>query len=338
MKSDNHVKVKRNGFRILLINTILIIIVITFNIVIRNKTTISVDLDEGTQIVSAIKTYGDYFELISNVSIAILGISLIVSMFILYKENKHVSKRLEVLVNKFDQVGLSKVEVNNPILTEYDKQILNAWNRSVNEIDYLNELREKYFKNMVHDLKTPIQILTMNIEMIKFDYPENKYVLAVEEELKQLEKSVTNYLMIEKITFFESVNNVEVNIDAYFHNIIYRYKLLDCNISFYNYSGHSVLSLDQSMVNRIFENIVDNAIKYGIGRDVLIVITENTFEIINTVAENEEIGDIFSQERTYSLLGNGLGVEIINTYIRLLNWSIESYKVKDKFIVSIVYK
>lgn len=289
----------------------------------------------GSQVITVTETYAEYFAILSKLSFSIFLVSLIISMVILYRENKNISTRLDVLVNEFNDAGMSSIECENPILTEYDLQIINAWNRSVNEIEQLNELREKYFKNMVHDLKTPIQILAMNIEMLKLKYESNEYAEAIENELSILERSVTNYLMIEKITFFQNICRSEININTYFDNIKMRYAQLNFSVEIFNYHQNNYINTDKAMLNRIIENLVDNAIKYGAKQMMSIVISPTTIELINSVGPDVQLGNIFKEGRKYSIMGNGLGVEIIKTYITLLEWEINAEQTGNDFIVTI---
>lgn len=318
-------------------NFLLAAFIFGLNIYIRSLTTIEVSVVDSSPIVEVISTYADQYEIITVVSMIILIVSLTISIYVLISENKKIFTRLNFLVGLFDQVGLSKIESDNEILTDYDMQVIDAWNRSVDEIDYLNELRENYFKNMVHDIKSPIQILSMNIEMLKLSNADNDFVLAIEEELKILEKSVTNYLMVEKITFFEKVENINLNIDQYFEKIKDRYGRLNYKIEVQRDPKIENIYTDKTMFSRIVENLIDNGIKYGVGKKIHILIEKNQIVFTNELNVETEIPDIFSRKRHYSLMGNGLGVEIINTYIRLLGWSIQSKTIEKKFIVTIEY-
>lgn len=333
----NRANPRRNNVIIVVSNFILAIVIIGLNIYIRSFNTIRINMVDGKQAIEVIDLYADYYEIISFISLAILLCSLFISIYVLTKENKRIYKRLNFLVGLFDEVGLSKIESDNKILTDYDMQVIEAWNRSVAEIDYLNELREKYFKNMVHDLKSPIQVLSMNIEMMKLAAPDDEFVIATEEELKILEESVRNYLLIEKITFFEKVEKENINIDEYFKHIINRYSKLNYKININHSSKIEEIYTDRTMFNRIVENLIDNGIKYGADLKINIIIDNETIVFTNKLEQQKEILDIFSKSRQYSVMGNGLGVEIINTYIKLLGWKIDSKTIGNEFVVTIKY-
>lgn len=340
LRLNNKLNSKHLSIIIVVLNFILAVIIFGVNIYIRSLTTIQVNIVNDKQVVEVVSSYADYYEIITIISSIILIFSLTTSLYIIISDHKKISKRLSVLVGLFDQVGLSKIESDNKVLTDNEMQVIDAWNRSVEEIDYLNELREKYFKNMVHDIKTPIQILSMNIEMLKLSHhnpDDDEFVLAIDDELKILEKSVTNFLMIEKITFFEKVESADLNIDNYFQKIIDRYARLDCRIVVKHNPEIESIYTDEAMFSRIVENLIDNAIKYGIGKKITIVIEADSIVFTNDLKDDVDIADIFGRERHYSLMGNGLGVEIINTYIKLLGWSITSQTSNKQFIATIKY-
>lgn len=332
MKAKKQLKIKRYNLNFVVINFVIAVVIIRLNVYIRSQTVVEVSIKNGIQQIETVRKFSAIFDELMVISIIILVTSLLYSIYVLSKENRKVSKRLQVLVDQFNEVGLSKISDIDPILTEFDMQVIDAWNRSVSEIDYLNELREKYFKNMVHDLKTPIQVLAMNIQLLKLDV-ENENLDSMVEELKVLEKSVNNYLMIEKITFFEKVNMSKVDIDEYFEHLTIRYSKLNFDITSYNLNENKYINTDKLMFSRITENISENALKYGIGRSMEIEIYDNKIIFSNLIDPTSKVGDIFSEKRNYSIMGNGLGVDIINTYVKLLNWTIHSEQKDNYFIV-----
>lgn len=333
-----HKKVQTHNLKIVIINLIITTVVVILNIYIRAEKQIVVKIEDQARYLSVVNTYGDYIKIISYISVIALIVCIIVSVYMLMSYNKALADRHNTLVGYFEQVGLSKIDVHDPILTDYDLQVIDSWNESVKKIDCLNELREKYFKNMVHDLKTPIQILKMNIRMLSIDLPDNEYAEAIKEELEILEKSVTNYLILEKITFFEKVNLQSLEFDKYFNHIKERYNNMDFEINTFEINNTKLILTDETMFTRIVENLIENAIKYSSEKSIDIYLENETLIFVNKVDSKENIGNIFTGARKYSRMGNGLGVEIINTYIKQLNWSISSSHEKNEFQVFITFK
>ncbi len=318
-------------------NFVIIILFIIINVYIHSQTVIMVDNIDGASVLKVTKKYSEHFQMLTIISLIIIIGCMSTSMVILVVDNLRVNERLNALINQFDGVGLSKLSDHNPVLTEYDKRIIAAWNRSVSEVDSLNEKRESYFKNMVHDLKTPIQLLSMNIQMIKEDIIGNEYIEALEEELSLLNEMVINFLFIEKITYFEKANKTEVYIEEYFKHITNRYSTLGYTVEVNLKQKKETIFTDEMMLSRIVENIIENAVKHGRGESMKVNVYDNRIEFVNKVKEYDNIGDIFKRKRSYSIIGNGLGTEIINTYINLLEWSISSQQFDGEFQVVIKF-
>lgn len=325
------------NIKIIIFNAFIITIIVLINIIIHTRNQIEVKIEDNIKYFQVKPIFENYFHIVTFLSIVVLIICLITSILVLMQYNRKIDRRLQVLVGYFEEVGLSRITPNNPILTEYDLQVIDSWNRSVAEIDYLNELREKYFKNMVHDLKTPIQILKINLRMVKGKNVDDiEYIHALKEELDILEKSVTNYLLIEKISFFEKINLINLNFTDYFNMIAERYKLMDFDINTLVANSDGFIKTDETMFTRISENLIENSIKYGSTNNITIILDHKTIKFINRVDNPNELGNIFEGKRQYSMLGNGLGVEIVKTYIKVLNWQIESWQ-KDNEFVAIIY-
>ncbi len=315
-----------------MVNFIVVFMVIAINICIKSINVVNVEVVNGSQTVTYVKKYSEYFTLINYLTMIVLFLCVIITVIIIIVDNRKVVKRFDYLVGLFDNVGLTKINPDNSKLTEYDMQVINAWNCSIEEISQLNELREKYFKNMVHDLKTPVQLLKMNLEMLELEQADNEYVVALFEELDSLEKNINNYLLVEKITFFEKVNKERFSIENYLVHQVERYKKLEFDVIVK--TDIEYIITDVKMFGRIIENVIDNAVKYGCENCVYIEINQNQMIFKNRVCD-DNLGNIFSKQRQYSISGNGLGVEIINTYISLLGWKISSEQVDDIFVVTI---
>lgn len=326
------IHLKPTKIKVAILNFAIVFLTIAINLYIKSINVVNVELANGSQTISYVEKYADYYDVINYITFAILLLCVIITVVSIIIDNRKIIKRFNYLVSLFENVGLSKIRPDKSKLTEYDMQVVDAWNSSIEEISQLNELREKYFKNMVHDLKTPVQLLKMNVEMLEFDQGDNEYLTALSDELKNLEKNINNYLLVEKITFFEKVQKEQFLISDYFSYQIKRYKKLEFDVIIN--TNVSAINADRKMFGRIVENIIDNAMKYGSEKKIYIDIDAEKMTFTNKV-DTTNLGNIFVQKRNYSVSGNGLGIEIINTYIRLLGWKVSSEQIDNQFIVTI---
>lgn len=322
--------------KLYIFNCFVITIIIVVNVLIRSVTIVHVYVEDGVQTISMVNKYYNYFQVMTVVSLVIVLVCFLGSIVILSYQKNQVSKKYNYLVNQFENIGLSKIEVTNSLLTDYDMGIITAWNNSVDEIEKMHLSRERYFKNMVHDLKTPIQLLKSNIQMYNLEHEPNQYVDSIAIETVNLEKTVMNYLLIEKIAFFEKVNKEYINPIKFFDPFIRRFDKLDLQIEITLIRATYIYS-DRKMLTKIVDNLCENAMKYRSSGPLTVVVTDKTITFSNKVDPEKKLGNIFVNERSYSNTGNGLGSEIISTYVGLLEWKVSSKQVDQHFIVTINY-
>lgn len=314
----------------------MITVIILLNAFIRSITVVHVYVEDGVQTISMVNKYYNYFQLLTVISLLIILVCFLGSIVILSYQKNKVSQKYAYLVKLFDDIGISKIEINNTLLTEYDMGIINAWNNSIDEIEKMHQSRERYFKNMVHDFKTPIHLLKSNVQMYNLEYEPNEYVDSIAIETVNLEKTVTNYLIIEKISFFEKVNKEYINPIKFFDPFVQRFSKLDLQIEVTLIKATYIYS-DRKMLSKIVENICENAMKYRSHGSLTIIISDTDIKFINFIDEQKEVGNIFANQRKYSRSGNGLGTEIISTYANLLEVKVSSKQVDNKFVVTIEY-
>lgn len=333
MKSTKKKNRSLNGLYIFAI--LIVIVIVVINTIIRSVTVVQVRYDQGEKVIVELKKYADVFPLLTQISIIAFFVIIVIILLFTAKSNYHNKKRLEELTRIFESVGLDKVDTENSILDTSDLIVIEAWNRSIEEVTSINEKREKYFSQMIHDLNTPIQILKMNAKMniLKDD---KKYAQVIEDQLKELERRISNFLYIEKISYFEKPDFRPIVMQTYLKEIGEWFKVLSIDITV-NYASKEIVYItDKAMYGKILQNLIENAIKYGRDKRIVINVTDNKLEVINYIADDLELGNIFAEKkRYYSQNGNGLGVEIIKTYANLLNLQIESETSDGKFIVTI---
>lgn len=319
--------------RLLLINFITTIVIIIVNVYVRSQTVMEINVENGIQKLETIKKYYDIFPQLTIYSFSILIIMLIISIALIFSSQNKMRKRLEQLTTSFEHANLSKIKNDNPIYTDEDLIILEAWNKSIDNINSQVQRREKYFNSMVHDFKTPIQILRLNMQMELLENGDSKYKQKINEELKLFEDMIMRYLKIEKIAFFETPKFEQVKLQPILENLSEKYANLDYKVDFKDIDSTCEVVIDQYMFDKIAVNLIDNPMKYGVDDTIIISKTGNTIYFknrISTALDNENIFE--TKSRNQSLKGNGLGVVIIKTYIELLEWNISS-KVEDNYFV-----
>ncbi len=326
------------NLRIYLINGIIIISVIIVNIVVRSKSTVTIKQVDGEKIINITKQYGDYFTIISLISVAIIIFALVLSIIYLMKSHFKVQDRLNKLIEVFEHSNLKPIDIEKHQINKDDVMIVQTWNSLVNDLNDLNEKRDEYFKRMIHDFKSPIHIAKANIQLYRLT-ESNEYIDSVLEEINSLESEIERFLVIEKIEYFEKPNRENVNIIEVVEKIAIGYKQDDFNIKITNEASTNEYFIDRRMFKKVVENIIENAYKYSANPEVDITFYANRIEFSNKLQKEQNIGNIFDgQERLISTAGNGLGVSIIAKYGEMNNWEVYSKQKDNIFTVTLKLK
>ncbi len=241
-----------------------------------------------------------------------------------------------MITSLFSNVGFNKIEVADSILTEHDLVIIDAWNKSINEIIHLTNKREQYFSFMVHDLKKPVHILQADLELYDSQDDIMELITKLNEELSYLEYEITKYLHIEKISFFEKANLKERNITKLLTKYADEYKKLGLDIKIIDELNEKTILTDEVMLDKIVANLCQNAYKYSSNMQLNIILRDGELKFVNESTNKILTQDIFDMgSRQFSDSGNGLGSQIICKYIQLLNWEISSSFINETFEVKI---
>lgn len=325
--------------RLLLINFFVMITIIIINVYIRSQTIVEITAVDNKQTIETVQKYYDLFPTVTMYSLIILVLTLVISGIILAKSQYALNKRLQLLKTEFEQSSLSKIDETNTIYTEEDLIIIKAWNESIENINAQAQKREKYFNGMVHDFKTPLHILRLNMQMEVLENGKSRYKEKISEELTSFEEMIMRYLLVEKISFFEKPKPELRNLDKLFNHQKEKYKQLNYKINVESALNGREILVDEYMFDKVMSNVIDNAMKYGIENQMWINVIDNVIYLENKVENFQLDEDIYnSGKRVDSKKGNGLGVEIVNTYIALLGWRISSQVSDNQFIVKIEFK
>lgn len=337
---DMYSKLRRASKRfpnliILLANAIVVTMVVITNVYIRSLTTVNIETVEGVKKVAVVKAYYQYFHLLTTTSILIVVTCLSISIYILIYQRRQVEKRLNALTSQFSNVGISKISRDNQLFTDDELVVIDTWNSNVDIIEKQVKDREKYLNLMVHDFKVPIQILKSNVQLYNLKHEENKYINAIHDELLDLERDVLTYLVVEKINHFEKTDLQRCDLKQLFNQVSYRYNGLGFDVLVAIKTEDYVIETDITMLLKIVDNIIENAMKHGCGTWINLAVHDDRIEFINQIDTND-VGDIFSCEKRHlSANGNGLGVEIIKTYANLLGYCVSSHTEDNQFIVTL---
>lgn len=324
--------------RITVINGILILLIIAFNIAIHIPGEIEIALIDGSQVITATKKFGEYFNIVSLVSTMLIFLILLLSLIYMFFEHKKVSNRLNKLVNAFETANGQPIIIEKSNFKDNELEIINAWNANITELNELNEKRDNYFKRMIHDFKAPMHVIKANLKLFGLDHPEgDEYIDIVIEEVANLERDIENFLVLEKIDYFEKKNNHLMDIKSLIDPLKIAYSTKGMEFVIEYKTNDTQIVADQVMLRRIIDNLVENAYKYSNNCRIKIIVYAGYISFENNVDTGLAINNIFATNtRNYSQSGNGLGVSIIKKYVEINGFDIYSEKKDDVFIVNLI--
>ena len=171
---------------------------------------------------------------------------------------------------------------------------------------------DRFTKDLVHDLNTPVTSIMLNTRLLKKN--------ANEKELKQIsriENSATSisalYANLEILLDEHNLIKENFNIKSLTDEIIEIYKISYPNIDFNLEFKEEVLYSNKEAVRRIVDNIISNACKYSIDRNpnINIIYQNDILSIKDNGKGIKYPKKIF--ERTYreNNLGHGIGMHIV---------------------------
>ena len=214
-----------------------------------------------------------------------------------------------------------------------------------------NKSLQKMITNMAHDLRTPLTSaigyidLLRNKELAKAD--REKYISIIEERLNRLSYLITNFFEFSKVVSkneeleFEKENLIEIleiTIANFYEDFSKEKRKIDLNCELTKIE----LFTNQSLLTRIFDNLIINAYKHS-KSDLTIhleKIQENIkIEFINKLEEekldtNAMFDEFYTTDISRTKGNTGLGLAIAKEFVQRLNGKI--YAEKDKGFLKII--
>jgi len=187
-------------------------------------------------------------------------------------------RKLKREINKFagGDLNIKNVSRGNDEIGD----VANAFYDAVMQIKKLNESRQLFLRNIMHELKTPITKGRIAVEMIE-NSKNQKRLVGVFEKLEDL---INEFASIERVTSGFGLSKVSVySIDEIIDEAV-RLAMVEKENVRTNLEEHYCFSVDFKLFTIAMKNMIDNAIKYSDDKSVEIWVNRYYIAFINSGA------------------------------------------------------
>lgn len=298
--------------------------------------------------------------LIMNVG---LGIAFLLTLFLLVYIGKKVLKPFHNMTNL--SYELAKGNLSTPINEEKSK----FFGRFLWGMDMLRENLEsnkekelalqKEKKTLIlslsHDIKTPlsaIKLYTKALSQNLYDTEEKQTeaLQGIDKNVKEIEKYVSEIVAASREDFL----NLEVQVgEVYLSQVMttiqtyYQDKLSTLHTNFLvEDMEECLLKADKDRLVEVFQNMMENAIKYGDGKEIRITLREEEdckllcVENTGCSLKEEELPNLFDSfyrgSNSQGVKGSGLGLYICRELMKKMDGEVFAELKDGRFLVTVV--
>lgn len=293
---------------------------------------------------------GTFLSVLLSIMLALVAFTL-TFIFLERRRNKYI----EYIFDSIERISKGDLTKEIKVLAEDELSLmarnLNTMQLRIRKLIEQERISEKskneLITNIAHDLRTPLTSILGYLELLEKNKsltPEQKekYTSIAFEKSKKLEVLVEDLFSYTKMTYGKLAINVEnIDIIRLLNQLVdelyplFEKESLDCEIITKISSMHIIA--DPKLLARLFENLINNAIKYGKeGKRIDVLVDDMPDEkkvvvrVVNygKLIPKESIDKIFDkfyrvgEDRSSQTGGTGLGLAIAKSIVDLHNGEI----------------
>lgn len=271
----------------------------------------------------------------------IFPIVLVAALWVSLLLSKQISSPFTHITESANRLGKGdySTKFEGGSYTEINR-LSDTLNYAANEISKTEALRNDLIANVSHDLRTPLTMIKAYAEMIRDlsgNNPEKReqHLNVIIDEADRLSTLVSSMMELSKLQ--SNTSNISIakfSLSEFMNGILMRYRLMAEQNGFefvYESDGDVICEGDESKLEQVMYNFVNNAVNYS-GDSKKIIIKTVTYPKVVRVEvtdfgkgiEKEKLPLIFDRyyrdERTKrDVVGTGLGLSIVKEILKLHN-------------------
>lgn len=225
-------------------------------------------------------------------------------------------KPLRKLKRQMDRFAKGDLDIDCKTEGEDEiSQVSNSFHNAVEQINKLNQSRQLFLRNIMHELKTPITKGRISAEMLENSKQKERLISTFE----KLELLINEFASIEQITSGEGIKNVKPYrlvdmLDEAIDLAMIPLSQIELEIE-----DELILHVDFRLFTTAMKNIIDNGIKYSIDKKIKIIATKHKISFVSQgkplIYELSHYLEPFVQEKN-SHHSFGLGLYIVQHIIQ----------------------
>lgn len=288
---------------------------------------------------------------------------------VIYVDSKKLHKiKIKEVIDTFEILAnQATIAVNNSLLYDEQQSSITKLQSINTELTHAKEEAEKstrlkleFLAQMSHEIRSPLNVILNYISLIKEEtncimgQEFQEYFGSIENASNRIIRTISLILNMAELqvgAFEKSPQKINIYDDV-IKDMVSGYRSLakqkNLELELTNKLAQPDIFADKYCIQQIFQNLIDNAIKYTKSGKISVTIFENDNEKIIVEVKDTGIGmseeylsrifNPFTQEEqgyTRKFDGNGLGLAIVKKYIELNDSAIS---VESKKGVGTVFK
>jgi signal transduction histidine kinase/DNA-binding NarL/FixJ family response regulator len=183
---------------------------------------------------------------------------------LLFKENKYGLVVLEVNLS----TSIAYDTLSSHIGSNIKNILLGEEVARINlQLLQSNKQKTQFFINMAHETKTPLTLIQNYLALYLEQNKADEKLLIIKQNIDLLLANMLNFLDVERLqkgdTIYQHNTLVDLTESVYRKYDMFRVMAAKKNIQLtVNAENHSIIRIDPLALDRIFNNLLDNAVKY----------------------------------------------------------------------------
>ena len=294
----------------------------------------------------------DYAGALMPAVIISIGSSLLISIIIAKRFSGSITRPLNDIAEE-----LLKLKDENPefnfktyryeemnVITETTKHMAEALNSSRKQIEFERMVRQEFFSNASHELKTPITSIRGYAELLESgmatdESMKQEFLSRIKKETENMTNLINDILMISRLETKEvEVEMTEVRLCPLVKEVCDSLEPLakECQVTLKTSCKPLSMTANTGQLRELLNNLIINAIKYNKPKGKVYVTVTSEAKDIVIIVEDTGVGipeeakhRVFERfyrvdkGRSKKMGGTGLGLSIVKHVVNYYNGTIE---------------